>query len=165
MVTFLPTEEKSFYSFVPKHFWWSYIFHISTLYVNIVDTLEATHGSIGNFIESTATKLQSILCKHCTVHWGQPHNNIMGEWRVATKWANFESELQFHSSEQIKMAKCGATMTTRQTWRSTMSSPRTGILSLIRFDLGQTGMCKTNKPKFLAGWIKGIILDTQLLSF
>ena len=26
-------------------------------------------------------------------------------------------------------------------------------------------MCKTNKSKFLAGWIKGIILGTQLLSF
>ncbi len=26
-------------------------------------------------------------------------------------------------------------------------------------------MCKTNKSKFLAGWIKGIILSTQLLSF
>ena len=26
-------------------------------------------------------------------------------------------------------------------------------------------MCKTNKSKFLAGWIKGIILGAQLLSF
>ena len=26
-------------------------------------------------------------------------------------------------------------------------------------------MCKTKKSKFLAGWIKGIILGTQLLSF
>ena len=26
-------------------------------------------------------------------------------------------------------------------------------------------MCKTNKSKFLAGWIKGIILGTWLLSF
>ena len=26
-------------------------------------------------------------------------------------------------------------------------------------------MCKTNKSKFLAGWIKGIILGTQLLFF
>ena len=26
-------------------------------------------------------------------------------------------------------------------------------------------MCKTNKSKFWAGWIKGIILGTQLLSF
>ena len=26
-------------------------------------------------------------------------------------------------------------------------------------------MCKTKKSKFLAGWIEGIILGTQLLSF
>ena len=26
-------------------------------------------------------------------------------------------------------------------------------------------MCKTNKSKFLAGWIKGIIFGPQLLSF
>ena len=26
-------------------------------------------------------------------------------------------------------------------------------------------MCKTKKSKFLAGWIKGIILGTQVLSF
>ena len=42
-----------------------------------------------------------------------------------------------------------------------MSSPRTGILSLIRFKLGQN-WCKTNNSKFSAGWIKGIILGTQL---
>ena len=29
----------------------------------------------------------------------------------------------------------------------------------------RTGMFKTNKSKFWAGWIKGIILGTQLLSF
>ena len=37
-----------------------------------------------------------------------------------------------------------------------MSSPRTGILSLIRINFGQ---------KILTGWIKGIILGTQLLFF
>ena len=66
--------------------------------------------SIGNFTESSATKLQSILCKHyaqCT------------EASLTTAWeservANFESKLQFHSSEQIKMVKYGATMTTFQ---------------------------------------------------
>ena len=41
---------------------------------------------------------------------------------------------------------------------------RTGVLSLIGFNLGRTGMCKTNKSKFLAGWIKGIILGTRLFS-
>ena len=35
---------------------------------------------------------------------------------------------------------------------ATMSSPRTGILSLIRFDLGQNWDAKINKSKFLAGW-------------
>ena len=29
----------------------------------------------------------------------------------------------------------------------------------------RTGKCKTNKSNFFAGWIKGIILGTQLLSF
>ena len=29
----------------------------------------------------------------------------------------------------------------------------------------RTGMCKTNRSKFLAGWIKGFILGPQLLSF
>ena len=35
---------------------------------------------------------------------------------------------------------------------ATMSDPRTGILSLIRFDLGQNWDAKINKSKFLAGW-------------
>ena len=39
-----------------------------------------------------------------------------------------------------------------------MSSPRTGILSLIRFNLGQNW--ETNTSTFLAGWIKSIILGT-----
>ena len=52
------------------------------------------------------------------------------------------------------------------TWHSTMSSPRTGNWSLIRFKLGQNwDLYKTNKSKFLAGWIKAIILGPQLPSF
>ena len=39
-----------------------------------------------------------------------------------------------------------------------MSSPRTSIFSLIRFEIGQNWDVHYLKSKFLAGWIKSIIL-------
>ena len=39
------------------------------------------------------------------------------------------------------------------------------FLTLIRLIYDRPGKCKTNKSKFLAGWIKVIILGTWLLSF